>query len=495
MILTILISVTIILLYLKMRRTYKYWKNLNVIYLRPWPLFGYMAPSVLRLKAFPLILQKVYNVFPEQRYFGAFQFGTPVLFIRCPKMIKKILGDDFETFPDRRSIMDADLDPIWAKNLHAMPGGDQWRNKRSTLSLGFGDENLEKTFESMKTCAKNLAYFFLERNSESVELVDATSKFANDVIASAVFGVACDSLQNRRNEFYSMSKHITEFNLLRLFKLFGYSVSPRLMKFFRFKIIEERTSRFYSGIVQDRCSKEDNHLVSFFANNGIGNDNKDHLDEAIAQGIHFFVSGYETVSIGLSFVLYELAINNDIQLKLRKEVDSLMEACKDVSYAHVLHLDYLDMVVSESLRKWPPTVLIDRKSVRSFTIDAEQIWDTTTTFKENTLCLIPIFAIHRDKKYYPNPDEFVPERFSSTNRDNIVPNTYMPFGFGPRNCIGSQFALLEIKTAVLYLVHEFEIVCTPKTKHPVKLSRTGFQLSPAGGLWVGLKARRTPETL
>ncbi|KAK5641506.1 hypothetical protein RI129_010053 [Pyrocoelia pectoralis] len=498
MILTILTCTILILLYLKMRRTYKYWRNLNVVYVRPWPLFGYMAPSVLRLKAFPMILQKVYNVFPEQRYFGAYQFGTPVLFIRSPNLIKKILSDDFATFPDRRIIMEANVDPLWAKNLHAMQGGNHWHNLRTALSLGLTDNHLSKMFESMKTCAKNFAYFFLDTNTESIELLDVTSKFVNDVIASTVFGVSYNSLENSRNDFYLMSKDITKFNLMKVIKLFGFSKFEML----KFRIIEERTNQFYKHVVENASPHQENHLVRILIKNGIGYDgigdtetDKDVLDEAVAQGIHFLISGFETVFIGLSFLVYELAINANIQEKLRQEVDAISELCKDLSYGQIGKMQYLDMVVSESLRKWPPTVLIDRKSVKPFTIEAEKVWDTTTTFNENTICLIPSFAIHRDKKYYPNPDEFDPERFSPLNRQKIKPNTYIPFGFGPRNCIGFQFALLEIKTAVFHLLSEFEIVSTDKTKNPIKLSTSGFQLSPAGGIWVGLKPRRPLDTL
>lgn len=122
--------------------------------------------------------------------------------------------------------------------------------------------------------------------------------------------------------------------------------------------------------------------------------------------------------------------------------------------------------------------------------------------------LIPIRAIHNDPKYYPNPDKFDPDRFSEENKHSIIPGSYMPFGAGPRNCIGnyninycaidflltnhfvgSRFALLETKVMAVYLLHKFELLETWKTPVQVKLAKSVATMAPKGGFWVGLKKR------
>lgn len=103
------------------------------------------------------------------------------------------------------------------------------------------------------------------------------------------------------------------------------------------------------------------------------------------------------------------------------------------------------------------------------------------------LLSIPVYGIHRDEQYYPNPDKFDPERFSDENKDNIVPYTFLPFGAGPRNCIGSRFAILEAKALLYHLLLNFEIVSTAKTQIPLRLSKDSLRHRPDGGIWLGLK--------
>uniref|UniRef100_A0AAR5P3G8 Cytochrome P450 n=1 Tax=Dendroctonus ponderosae TaxID=77166 RepID=A0AAR5P3G8_DENPD len=100
---------------------------------------------------------------------------------------------------------------------------------------------------------------------------------------------------------------------------------------------------------------------------------------------------------------------------------------------------------------------------------------------------IPIFGFHRDPKHFENPTNFDPERFSDENKRNIKPHTYVPFGAGPRNCIGSRFALLEMKSLFYNLLLNFEIEPTKTTTVPIKLSAKSFNPAPEGGIWLGLK--------
>lgn len=102
---------------------------------------------------------------------------------------------------------------------------------------------------------------------------------------------------------------------------------------------------------------------------------------------------------------------------------------------------------------------------------------------------MPTSGIHRDSQYYPNPEVFDPERFSDENKGNIKPYTYMPFGLGPRNCIGSRFALLETKTLFFNIMSKFNINVTSKTQVPIVLSRKSFNLVGEKGLWLALEPR------
>lgn len=103
---------------------------------------------------------------------------------------------------------------------------------------------------------------------------------------------------------------------------------------------------------------------------------------------------------------------------------------------------------------------------------------------------IPIYGIHHDPTYFPNPDKFDPERFSDENKHNIQPGTYLPFGIGPRNCIGSRFALMEIKTMMYFLVLHFSIEKNEKTQIPLKLKKTPFAIAVENGVQLEFRPRQ-----
>ncbi|RZC39785.1 p450 domain containing protein [Asbolus verrucosus] len=102
---------------------------------------------------------------------------------------------------------------------------------------------------------------------------------------------------------------------------------------------------------------------------------------------------------------------------------------------------------------------------------------------------MPTYAIHRDSQYFPDPERFNPERFSEENKGNIRPYTYLPFGSGPRNCIGSRFALLETKVLFFHILSHFEIIPIEKTQIPLQLNRKSFNMTAEGGFWFGFKRR------
>lgn len=93
---------------------------------------------------------------------------------------------------------------------------------------------------------------------------------------------------------------------------------------------------------------------------------------------------------------------------------------------------YLDQVICEAFRKWPPAVQINRVCVKYYAYDDGN--KMSFKIEKGIPCLLPIYGFHHDEKYFPEPDKFDPDRFSDENKSNILPGTYIPFGIGPRNC-------------------------------------------------------------
>ena len=146
-------------------------------------------------------------------------------------------------------------------------------------------------------------------------------------------------------------------------------------------------------------------------------------------------------------------------------------------------------MVLETLRFWPPAVITDRICVKPYVIEPENSNEKHIYLEKDDALWIPIVGIHRDQKYYANPDVFDPERFNDENKSKIDPYTYLPFGVGPRNCIGSRFALMESKILFYHLLSRFSLVKTAKTPVVIKLKTASINLQSEDGFWVGLKLR------
>ncbi|KPM03479.1 cytochrome P450-like protein 8 [Sarcoptes scabiei] len=193
-------------------------------------------------------------------------------------------------------------------------------------------------------------------------------------------------------------------------------------------------------------------------------------EEIVAQSIIFF-AGYETTATTIAICLYELAINEAIQKKLFDEIQSILDDEKQLDYSSVMILPYLDAVLSETLRKYPPTLLLTRDASTNYHIEECDI-----TIEKDKSIMIPVYAIHHDPEYYPDPERFDPERFMPENRHKLIPYTYLPFGCGPRNCIGMRFALMKAKLAIANLVQKFRIIRVADTPNSLKLQNSIFFL-------------------
>lgn len=108
--------------------------------------------------------------------------------------------------------------------------------------------------------------------------------------------------------------------------------------------------------------------------------------------------------------------------------------------------------------------------------------------EKDTLVLIPIYGIHHDEEYYPNPEEFDPERFSEENKRKIPPFAYMPFGEGPRVCIGLRFGQMQAKVGLCTLLRNFEFTVSPKTE-AVEIDKSVFLITTKSPILLEVKRR------
>uniref|UniRef100_A0A1Y1N4A8 Cytochrome P450 n=1 Tax=Photinus pyralis TaxID=7054 RepID=A0A1Y1N4A8_PHOPY len=490
------IAFAILFALFKLTRVYSQWRDKGVPYIKPIYFLGNFGGNVLRLKSFETLTRECYNAFPNSRYVGLYQFRQPILLIRDPELVKQITIKDFDTFPEHVSVFTMGLEPLLAKNLFNLTGSD-WHEVRSTLSPSFTSRKMKVFFTLMAECSDQFINYFKESgDGVQVEVMDAFTRYTNDVIATCAFGITCNSLKNRDNEFYLMGKDASRFSGVKMLKFFGYSSCPSIMKLLNIKFFGVDVDAYFRNIIketlrirrQEKIERPDMINLLIEAQRNPKNAEHQMTDEDItAQALIFFLAGFDTVASAMTFLAYELAINPDVQRKLHEEI---CRTSGEVTYETIKSMSYLECVLSESLRLHSNVPFVDRRSTKPYTIEPVDPSEKPVYLEKGTVLWLPTCALHYDERYFPNPKKFDPERFREENRSKIHQGVYIPFGSGPRACIASRFALLEVKLIVIRLLQNFEIVPNAKTAIPLIPDKTSFNGLPADGVWVTLKPRR-----
>lgn len=131
---------------------------------------------------------------------------------------------------------------------------------------------------------------------------------------------------------------------------------------------------------------------------------------------------------------------------------------------------------------------MERECTKDYTFEPQTPDERPIHMKKGDLLWIPTGAFHRDPKLFPEPEKFDPERFNEENKKNMAPYSFMAFGFGPRNCIGGRFVILEAKMLLCNLLHHFEIEPSPKSKQPLNVINNTFAITLAD-VWMKLNRR------
>ena len=183
-------------------------------------------------------------------------------------------------------------------------------------------------------------------------------------------------------------------------------------------------------------------------------------DQITGQGIIFLAAGFETSASSLSTLCFNLAKNPEVLDRLLEEVDEVVERCDGVvDHETISDMAWLEACIKENLRLCGPVARIDRLCKKDWTSP-----DGRMTIKAGTYVRFPFYVIHHNPEFWPEPELFQPERFLKENSHNIVPYSWIPFGAGPRACIGERFAMVEMKIAMVKLLQNFTPTLTDTSK-------------------------------
>ncbi|XP_024943134.1 cytochrome P450 6a2-like isoform X1 [Cephus cinctus] len=492
-------------LYFYFIATFDFWANNGVPYRKPTLLLGNFGPLLLFKKSQQDGIYDMYNWFKNERYFGVYRVRSPIFILRDPDLVKSVCVKDFSCFPNRGIPVNTQ-DPL-SGHLFNLEG-KKWKGLRSKLTPTFSSGKIKRMFYLLVECSEEFQK--LIRHSATgapVEVRELAAKFTIDVIGSCAFGIQINALANEDSEFRIMASKLSKPSYkTTLWRMLRTSM-PRLYKLLGVQVIHPEVTTFFKNVVSQMIREREKSTIkrhdfmdllielknkgSLEGDNGStqGLNEEDAqaakdivLDEnsIAAQAFVFFAAGYETSSTSISFCLHELALNPQIQEKLREDIlQGIEKHDGKLNYDSIQEMKYLDMVVQETLRKYPPAPLMSRRCEYPY-----QVPGTKIELPAGMRVVIPTYGLHHDPDHYPNPEQFIPERFTDENKRTRHPYTYLPFGEGPRNCIGMRFALLQTKVGIISFVKNHRVEVCEKTTVPIKFSKRSLVTTSEGGFWL-----------
>lgn len=482
-----LVIAVILFIYIFYKKTFEYWKSRGVPYVEPQFPYGNSKGVGTKFHTYAFV-KRVYNELKSQGSVGGVYISfRPTAIITDLDLIKTILVKDFNYFPNRGSYYNSKDDPI-SEHISNIEN-EQWKNVRSKLTPTFTSGKLKMMFDTIQNISEKFMAT-IERESAtdgSLEIKEIMARFTCDVIGNIAFGLECDSLNDRKSKFFEMAiRSMDSFHFVLRLVLMRYKKFARAL---HIKLTPVDVSKFYMDVVKSimdtRNQNKDHHradlmniLMNLMKNEGMS------FNQAAAQSFFYFVSGYETTSTTLTFCIYELSQNQEIQEKAREDVCQALEKHQNqLTYESISELNFIDKIVKETLRKWPPSVTLQRVAADNYKVPNSKV-----VIEKGCAIMVPVYGIHHDESIYPEPEKFDPSRFDSEEVEKRHPFSYLPFGEGPRNCPAIRFSYLETKICLARLLTNYQFsLDTNRTENPLTISPSNFMMSPAKGVFVNFK--------
>ncbi|XP_073825464.1 cytochrome P450 6g2 [Musca autumnalis] len=501
----LLLCSTLTVLWIYLNYLHNYWTRHNVTQIKPLPLVGNLGKILSMAEPSAKVIEEFYHhpMAEDKPFVGIYVFYRPALLLREPELIKRILVRDFPKFNNRFSSSDIKGDPLGSQNLFMLKN-PTWKDIRFKLTPFFTSGKLKQMFPLIAEVGENLNKYLLQASPSmesgefELELKEFCALYTTDVIATVAFGVQANSFENPNGQFRRNGREIFRFNKRRAMNFSVVFFLPHLVPYVGAKVVPDEQTEFlrstfnYVVAEREKSGKPRHDLIDIlieFKNSSkcISSQNGDSVkfdgDLLVAQAAIFFTAGFESSSATMSFALYELARNPEIQEKVREEVRTvLINSGGKITMRDIESLEYMQMVISETLRLYPPLPFLDREC----TVDKEESYllepFSSFSIPKGMPIYIPAYALHMDPKYFPDPQTFIPERFSAENRKNITPYTYMPFGLGPHACIGERFAYLQTKVGLLQFLRNHRVTLSSKNPQRIKLDPKALILQSEGGI-------------
>ena len=402
-----------------------------------------------------------------------------ILLLNDPEWVGKVLADH-DLFPKNDLFVEALEDLVG--NSMFVTSGDTWRRQRRMVDPAFSHMRINRAFDFMVGAVDDYETRLdaLSTSGETFSLDAAMSHLTADVITRTIFSVPLGGRASHEvfEDFMRFERQVGSIDIKRLLwdKPWSPHTQPepvrqacaRIRRHLGEMLDTRRATAGLDDIAGAVMEARDTDTGLAFTR-----------EELIDQLGVFFLAGHETTASSLTWAFYILAMRPDVVVRMRAEVAAVV-GNGPVLLEHTKRMPYVRNMFRETLRLYPPITFLPRVAARDTVIAGRKV-------PRGTMLMVAPWSMHRHEKLWKHPDRFDPDRFLPERESEMTPGAYIPFGAGPRICVGAAFATIETALILARLVRRFDFtVLSPETVRPFA------RLTTRPATEVHLTVRRAP---
>jgi cytochrome P450 len=440
-------------------------------YIKPkWGLFTFLRK--VRQDQLSVLTPEVFH----RRLLSGRLFRLRWFLVNWPDYIEHVLLDNHQNYIKGR-FSDALLGPIVGQGMLTSEG-TAWRRLRRIAAPAFHQRSIARFVDEMVHCTTSMLQHW-EGRSESFDIASEMTELTLDVITRTMFSTNISSEVTRLRQLMQTVLQLTYPNTADLLGLPLWI--PRMRSKTKQRAIAELDLLVARILASRRQAADENKdllsllLAARDEETGEGLNERQLRDEIMT----IFLAGHETTANALAFTWYLLATHPDVDARLQDELARVLDGWAPV-YGDIAQLRYTRMIFEETLRLYPPVYQIGRTALGPDIIGG-------VTVPKGAIVTIHTYGTHRNPALWPDPERFDPERFAPDRSAGRHRFAYLPFGGGPRICIGQGFAMAEAVVVIASVAQRFRFSLAPgRSVQPVGL----FTLRAKDGVWVTAAPRQ-----
>jgi cytochrome P450 len=359
--------------------------------------------------------------------------------------------------------------------------GDFWLRQRRMMQPYFHRQQIATFATTMTDSIASILNLWLPtgKTSHTLKLMESITQISIEIMSKVVFGAKTLTVE----EMISINDDQTF--MIRYIALRGYTLF--LPKWFplpgakRFKVVMARMKAKVHGIIEAGRRREiDQSTLLAMLINTVDEETESQMtnEQLFDEVMTLFLAGFETTARALTWLVYLLDRNPDIKTKVIEEIDQAVGR-RNPTFEDLKNLPYCRMVFQETLRFYSPVALLPRTAVEDDELGGHKI-------PAGTILLMFYYGLHHNPELWDNPETFDPERFTEQRSASRSRYAYLPFSTGPRQCIGSEFAMMEGVLVLVMMMQRFHINLVPHQTIKPNLATT---LTPKDEIYITVEKR------